>query len=100
MFPDRVDASDQQETTNPAATVDPTSARVRTDDPVLATLIRDGTDRSTTFRRLIEAITATDGVVYVVRGGCRSPLQACLAFWMVVAGPNRMLRVIVDERKG
>jgi hypothetical protein len=99
MSPDRVDASKQQETSNPAAAVDPTSARVRTEDPVLATLLRDATDRSTTFRRLVEAITATDGVVYVVRGGCPRPLRACLAFWMVVAGPNRILRVIVDDRQ-
>ena len=96
---DRVDASKQQETTNPAAAVDPTSARVRTEDPVLVTLPRDANDRSTTFRRLVEAITATDGVVYVVRGGCPRLLRACLAFWMVVAGPNRILRVIVDDLK-
>ena len=99
MSSDRVDASDQQESTNLAEAVDPTSARVRTDDPVLATLIRDATDRSTTFRRLVEAITATDGVVYVVRGECPRPLRACLAFSMAVAGPNRILRVIVDDRK-
>ena len=56
MPPYRVDASDQQET-NPAAAVDPMSARVRTEDSVLATLIRDATDRSQTFRQLVEAIT-------------------------------------------
>lgn len=99
MTADRVDASDQRETTDLAAAVDPTSARVRTEDPVLATLIGDATDRSATFRRLVEAITATDGVVYVVRGECRRPLRACLAFWMTIAGSNRILRVIVDDRK-
>ena len=27
------------------------------------------------------------------------PLRACLAFWMAIAGPDRILRVIVDDRK-
>jgi hypothetical protein len=98
MTPARVDALDQQEN-NPAAAVDPTSARVRTDDPVLATLIRDGTDRSATFRRLVDEIAATDGIVYIERGRCGHYARTCLAFWMTVAGPNRILRVIVDEHK-
>jgi hypothetical protein len=97
--PDRVDAGNQERTTTPAAPVDPTSARVRTEDPVLATSIRDATNRSSTFRRLVEAITVTDGVVYIVRGRCRPPLRACLVFSLVVAGPHRILRVIVDDRK-
>jgi hypothetical protein len=99
MTPYRVDASDQQET-NPTAALDPMSASVRTEDSVLATLISDATDRSVTFRQLVEAITATDGVVYVVRGACPGPLRACLPYGMVVAGPHRILRVIVDDRKG
>jgi hypothetical protein len=81
------------------AVADPTSVRVRTEDPALAQLIRDAADRSATFRRLVEAIGATDGVVYVVRDRCRPPLRACLAFGIAVAGPNRMLLVIVDDRK-
>lgn len=79
--------------------VETSSARVRTDDPVLATLIRDATDQSTTFPRLLEAIAATDGLVYVERGQCPRPLRACLPFWMVVAGPNRLLRVVVDSQR-
>ena len=82
-----------------AAQADPTTVRVRTEDPDLAALIRDATGQSTTFRRLVEAIAATDGVVYVVRDRCRPPLRACLALAMTVAGPNRILRVIVDDRK-
>jgi hypothetical protein len=81
------------------AAADPTSVRVRTEEPALAQLIRDATDRSATFRRLVEAIGATDGVVYVVRDRCRPPLRACLVFGIAVAGPNRILRVIVDDRK-
>jgi hypothetical protein len=98
MTSHRVDAWARQKTTNPAAPADPTSVRVRTEDAALAQLIRDATDRSATFRRLVEAIGATDGVVYVVRDRCRPPLRACLVFEIAVAGPNRILRVIVDDR--
>jgi hypothetical protein len=99
VTPHRVDASDQEKTPAPTATVDPTGARVRTEDPDLAASIRDATDRSTTFRQLVDAIAATDGMVYVVRGRCPRIVRACLVFWVGVAGPNRILRVIVDDRK-
>ena len=95
----RVDAWDQQKTPAPAATVDPTGARVRTEDPDLAAWIRDATDRSTTFRRLVDAIAATDGMVFIVRGRCPTLVRACLVLWMGVAGQYRILRVIVDDRK-
>jgi len=78
----------------------PTSARVRAEDPALSALIRHATDQSATFRSLVEAIQATNGVVYVTRGRCGNhDVSACLLLWMTVAGPNRMLRVIVDDRR-
>jgi hypothetical protein len=74
--------------------------RVRTDDPVVSTLIQRATDRSQTFRSLVEAIQATDGVVYIQRGRCgQHHVRACLLLWMTIAGPNRMLRVVVDDSK-
>jgi hypothetical protein len=81
---------------NPAA---PTDARVRAEDPALATLIRQAIDQSATFRRLVEAIQATDGIVHVIRGRCGHYVRACLLLWMGAAGPNRMLRVVVDSDK-
>ena len=99
MAAGQVDATDRQ----PPATLDvpvtPADPRVRTEDPVLAALIRDSTDRSTSFRRMVEAIQATDGVVYIERGRCNFYVRTCLAFGIAVVGPNRMLRVIVDKRK-
>jgi hypothetical protein len=80
----------------PVATADP---RVRTEDPVVSALIQQATDLSPTFRRLVGAIQATDGVVYVQRGRCGHYVRACLPFWMTVAGPNRILRVVLDDRK-
>ena len=81
----------------PAALV---NARIRAEDPRLAALIRQAIDQSATFRSLVEAIQATNGVVYVTRGRCGNhDVSACLLLWMTVAGPDRMLRVIVDDRR-
>ena len=75
------------------------NARVRAEDPDLAMLIRQASDQSATFRSLVDAIQATNGVVYVIRGRCGHHLRACLVMWMAVAGPNRMLRVMVDDER-
>ena len=81
---------------NPIA---PNGPRVRAEDPTLSTLIRQATVQSATFRRLVEAIQATDGIVHVMRGRCGHHVRACLLLWMGAAGPNRMLRVVVDSDK-
>jgi hypothetical protein len=85
------------------ADVDPPVAsaapRVRTEDAGLSRLIQQATSQSPTFRQLVETVQATDGIVYVMRGRCGHYVQACLKLWMAVAGPNRILHVVVDERK-
>jgi hypothetical protein len=75
------------------------NARVRAEDPALSALIRQAIDQSATFRGLVEAIQATDGIVYVIRGRCGHYVRACLLLWMANAGPNRMLRVVVDNSR-
>jgi len=77
----------------------PGNARVRAEDPALSALIRQAIDQSATFRSLVEAIQATDGIVYVVGGRCGHYIRACLLLWMAAAGPNRLLRVVVDDRR-
>ena len=77
----------------------PSIARVRAEDPGLSALIRQAIDQSATFRRIVEAIQATDGIVYVIRGRCGHYVRACLLLWMGAAGPNRLLRVVVDDRR-
>lgn len=74
------------------------SSRVRTETPAIATLIQTATERSTTFRGLVETINASDGIVYVTAGECGHGVRACLAA-VIAAGPNRILRVYVDTRK-
>jgi hypothetical protein len=76
----------------------PEGSRVRAEDPGLAAMIREATGQSSTFRHLVDAIDGSDGIVYVIRGRCRNRVRACLLLWMGVAGQNRILRVIVDER--
>jgi hypothetical protein len=95
----RVDATARQNPGDAERPVAPGDPRVRTEDPVVSTLIQRATDLSPTFRRLLEAIQATDGVVYVQRGRCGHYVRACLLFWMTVAGPNRFLRVVLDDSK-
>jgi hypothetical protein len=90
-----VHAKDGQDDRNVSA--DSTSPHVRTDHPVLATLIREGIDRSTTFRRLVDAIQTTDGVVYVEQGRCGHGVRVCLALSITVAGPHRVLRMVVED---
>jgi hypothetical protein len=72
--------------------------RVRTGDPSIAALLREGTEHSRRFRQLVDTIDATDGIVYVERGTCRH-VRACLTLTMQVAGPNRLLHIIVDLRR-
>jgi hypothetical protein len=99
MAAERVVATGGQQPANPSASPAEPVAGVRTDDAVLAGLIRDATERSPTFRRLVEAIRATDGIVLIERGRCGHYVRSCLAYWMVMAGPHRILRVVVDARK-
>jgi hypothetical protein len=95
---DQVSAHGQtSETVGPAAALN--GARVRADDPALAALIRQAIDQSATFRGLVDAIQATDGIVYVIDGRCGHYVRACLLLWMAAAGPNRMLRVVVDSSR-
>jgi hypothetical protein len=76
----------------------PSMPRVRTSQPVIAALIEQGRARSTTFRELLEAIEASDGIVYIEGGRRCHGRRACLVFSVTVAGPNRILHVLVGGR--
>lgn len=72
-------------------------SRIRTDSPILRTLIRDASERSQTFRALVAAIDATDGLVYLSVGTC-GRLRACLLHRVTVAGEYRVLNILVNLR--
>ena len=74
--------------------------RVRSENPMLAQLIADAPAASVTFRSLVAAIDATNGIVYVESGQCPYGSQACLAHSIQVAGPHRILRVVLNTRRG
>ena len=74
--------------------------RVRdTGDPQIAALIAEATARSATFRRLVAVIDDSDGIVYVEQGRCGHGVRACLSHSVVVAGPHRILRIILSTRR-
>jgi hypothetical protein len=86
-------ASDASAQTDAAAT-----SRVRSGNATLASFIADARHRSPTFSRIVDEINDTDGLVYVEQGRCRH-VRACLLLSVSVAGPYRVLRVLVDVRK-
>jgi hypothetical protein len=85
----------------PAVAADPdVVSRVRdVGDASIASLLREAAAGSVTFGLLVERINATNGVVYVEQGPCPHGLRACLLLSVVVAGPNRILRIHVDVRR-
>jgi len=74
-------------------------SRVRSENQVIAAAIGEATEHSSTFRRLVETIDATDGLVYVEEGKCLHSVRACLLVSVQVAGPYRLLRILIDTRK-
>jgi hypothetical protein len=77
----------------------PAIARVRSTNPAIATAIRIGTMWSATFKGLVDTIDASNGLVYVEAGTRRQchDARACLLPTVAMAGPNRMLRVLIDH---
>ena len=82
-----------------AQTSAPEIPRVRSTDPTIRGLIDKAAKLSSTFRQLIETINATNGIVYADPGRCGHGVRACLVLTVTVAGPNRLLRIVVDTRK-
>jgi hypothetical protein len=83
-----------------ADTTVPGIPRIRAnEDPAIAALLLEAPKRSATFRRLVDTIDATDGIVYIQDGNCNHGVRACLTLTVRVAGPNRILRIVVDTRR-
>jgi len=81
-----------------AASVDVLAiGRVRSSHAEIGRVLAEASDRSRTFRRLVEAINASDGTVYVEEGKCGYGVRGCLAM-VTMAGAHRYLWVKVDTR--
>jgi hypothetical protein len=72
--------------------------RVRSGNATIAALIQRAGETSKTFRGLVKAIDASDGIVYVEEGICGHGVRACFVT-VTLAAPNRILRVKVDTRQ-
>jgi hypothetical protein len=68
---------------------------VRSSDPRLAELIDQATRGSVTFRRLVDTVQASHGIVYVEPGMCGHGVRACLKMWMQVSGASRFVRIAI-----
>jgi hypothetical protein len=77
----------------------PALPRVRSENPMIAQLLAAAPAASMTFRGLVETINDTNGIVYVESGQCGHGVQACLTHNIHVAGPNRILRIVVNLRR-
>jgi hypothetical protein len=73
--------------------------RVRGTSPAIAQAITDAQERSSTFRRLVDTISGSDGLVFVHQGVCGRGVRACLVLGLTHAGPYRMLHIRVDSKK-
>ncbi len=70
--------------------------RVRSDVAQIVNLIAEGRDRSKTFRQIVLAIEATDGVVYIEPGRCHDGAKGCLLHRISAVGESRYLWIAVD----
>jgi hypothetical protein len=89
----RVHAADSDDST--AARL----VRVRSHSSEVAALIGRAPETSATFGRLMTAIDATDGLIYVDDGRCGHGVRACLLLAVQVAGPFRILHITIDARR-
>jgi hypothetical protein len=83
-----------------AAAATPVALRVRSTDGEILALLGEGTDRSATFRGLVEAISRSDGIVYIEFGYCAfGHLNGCLLPFMASTHGERYLRLVVIRDK-
>jgi hypothetical protein len=78
---------------------EPSLVRVRTLDALVGSLIQEGAEYSAAFRRLIARIDHTDGIVYILVGTCPGRVHACFLHSVSLAGPNRVLRIVVNTQR-
>lgn len=76
------------------------AARVRSTNATILELLKEGGERSATFRSLVEAIDHSTGIVYVEFGYCAfGHLRGCLLPFIAVAHGDRYLRILVSPDK-
>jgi hypothetical protein len=81
-----------------ASIADQSLSRVRSPHPEILDLITVGAIRSATFRTLVAAIDATNGIVYIEQGPCGHGVRACLIA-VSSAADQRVLRIRVRSTR-
>lgn len=74
-------------------------ARIRPQDPRLATLLREGADKSATFRALVNRIEASNLFVYVALSTNMKSNLAGKLTWMTRAGDFRYVRATISTEQ-
>jgi hypothetical protein len=73
--------------------------RVRSSHAYIRAMIDEAAERSETFHKLVAAVEATNGIVYVEDGLCGHGVHACLTLHVTAAGNYRILRILIDRRQ-
>jgi hypothetical protein len=71
-------------------------AGVRSTNAAILEFLDDGAWESPTFRGLVRAIVASDGIVYVEEGVCNHGVHSCLLLDVTSAAGYRILHILVD----
>src|SRR6188474_365490 len=72
------------------------SGRLRSSHPAVALAIAEADKHSARFRKLLEDLGRTDGLVYVEPGQCGHGVRACLPHTIARAGQRRLLFILID----
>ena len=77
------------------------AAKIRCVGPVAMRFVKEGRERSPTFRKLVEELEASDWIVFVQGGSCRlAGVTGCLLHQVGSYDALRYLRVVVSEPFG
>jgi hypothetical protein len=81
----------------PNASHTPHTSHVRSEDVAIMKFVERAREASETFRRLVDTIDASDGLVYIQEGRCPNNARACF-IGVTAAGRSRTLWVRVNLR--
>jgi hypothetical protein len=86
-----LDAADQTADGNAASPM-----AVRSTNPLVSALVADGYARSSTFKRIVDTIGRTDGIVYIVAAPCPArAMRGCLLHTMHATRQARYLWILI-----
>jgi hypothetical protein len=73
---------------------------VRSTDAMMVSLLSEGSSRSSTFRALVDEVSRLNGIIYIEFGYCAfGHLDGCLFPFLVSAGGDRYLRIVLSREK-